>query len=71
MRSLVIRKIRKMVQSEPFEAQLLAFRILRGRLTQDSRVRLLTAIRKAFTEFVFGQNLIFPLFPLCPLTIFF
>ena len=40
----------------PSEAQLLAFRILRGRLNLDSRLRLLTAVHEAFTERVFGRT---------------
>ena len=42
--------------AEPSEAQLLAFRILRGRLNLDSRLRLLTAVQEAFAERVFGRT---------------
>jgi hypothetical protein len=40
----------------PSEAQLLAFRILRGRLYLDFRLRVLTTIHEAFTERVFGRT---------------
>ena len=42
--------------AQPSEAQHQAFRILRGRLYLDSRLRLLTAVHEAFTERVFGRT---------------
>ena len=40
----------------PSEATMLSFKILRGRLNLDYRLRLLTAIYEAFTERVFGRT---------------
>ena len=40
----------------PSEAQLLSFKILRGRLNYDYRLRLLTAVYEAVTERIFGRT---------------
>ena len=40
----------------PSETQLLAFKILRGRLNLDYRLRFLTAVYKAITELIFGRT---------------
>ena len=40
----------------PSDATMLSFKILRGRLNLDYRLRLLTAIYEAFTERVFGRT---------------